>query len=795
MKNRMLLFAFQTRIISLPSRLQKGLIRLLPGVFALIFFIGCAPNQERVTLEDYQRAERFLASHTTPLVHDVASGFTWLDDDRLTYRMAVDGGHVFMLANPATGEKAHAFDHERVAQSLSEATEEDYEALELPFSSFRFSDDHGAIVFQVGTTEYTCSLEDYSLESRRAGSPRARFNEAVSPDGKKAVYIENHNLWLRDTETGARTQLTFDGIEDYGYGTNNAGWSKRDRPVVLWSPDSRRIATFRHDSRGTRDMYLVSTRVGHGELQQWKYPLPGDSLIFRMERVVINLEGGPRLVRLQMEPDMHRSSLTDHVADRVGDLLDAEWSEDGSMLAFVSTSRDHKVAQLRVADPVTGRVRDVIREEMPTFVETGHNMRHNWRLLKGSDEVIWFSQRDNWGHLYLYDLVSGELKNRITTGDWNVINVLHLDQTNRKVYFSGNCREPGNAYFHYLYGVSLDGEGLQLLTPELANHSISLSDSHRLFVDTWSTPDTPPVSVIRNMDGEIVMTLAEADITALEAMGWVPPIEFSVLARDSETELWGLMYKPSNFKASKSYPVLCYIYPGPQGGSVGSRTFRASRSDKQSLAELGFIVVEVDAMGTPGRSKAFHDAYYGNMGDNGLPDQITMIEQLAAQHRWMDISRVGIFGHSGGGFASTRAILEYPDFFKVAVSSAGNHDNRNYTDDWAEKWQGLLETYTDEDGNTTTNYDNQANQLLAENLKGKLLITHGTLDANVPPYNTYLVVDALIAANKDFDMIMFPNRGHGYYAEPYMMRQRWDYFVRHLKNAEPPVEYVFGELE
>jgi dipeptidyl aminopeptidase/acylaminoacyl peptidase len=777
------------------AKLFLPAMQLLAVAFFGFLFVGCESRQEQVSLEDYQRAERFLASHTTPLVHNVASGFGWLDDDRLTYRLAVDGGHAFMLADPATGDKTHAFDHERLARALSDAAGEEYEPFDLPFNSFRFSDEHRAVIFSFGNTEYTCSLEDYSIESRPMRNMRARFNEAVSPDGRRAVYIEDHNLWLRDTETDARTQLTFDGQEDYGYGTNNAGWSKRDRPVVLWSPDSRRIASFRHDSRGTKDMYLVSTAVGHGELQKWKYPLPGDSLIFRIERVVINLEAGPRLVRLQMEPDMHRSSLTDHVADRAGDLLDAEWSEDGSMLAFVSTSRDHKVATLRVADPVTGRVRNIIREEMPSFIETGHNMRHNWRLLQGSNEVIWFSQRYNWGHLYLYDLVSGAQKNRITTGDWNVINVVHLDEAERKVWFTGTCREPGNAYFHYLYSVGLDGGGLKLLTPEPANHSISLSESKNLFVDTYSTPDTPPVSVVRDMEGELVMELEKADISALEAMGWVPPIEFSVLARDGETELWGLMYQPSNLRTSGSYPVLCYIYPGPQGGSVGNRSFRASRSDKQALAELGFIVVEVDAMGTPGRSKEFHDAYYGNMGDNGLPDQITMIEQLAGRYRYMDIGRVGIFGHSGGGFASTRAILEYPDFFKVAVSSAGNHDNRNYTDDWGEKWQGLLQTYTDEDGNKTTNYDNQANQLLAENLKGKLLITHGTLDANVPPYNTYLVVDALIAANKDFDMIMFPNRGHGYYAEPYMMRQRWDYFVRHLKGAEPPKEYVFGELE
>ncbi len=247
------------------------------------------------------------------------------------------------------------------------------------------------------------------------------------------------------------------------------------------------------------------------------------------------------------------------------------------------------------------------------------------------------------------------------------------------------------------------------------------------------------------------------------------------------------MYRPTNFDPSNKYPILNYLYPGPQSGSVGSRSFNASRGDKQAIAELGFIVVEVDAMGTPGRSKTFHETYYGNMGDNGLPDQITMIEQLAERHEWMDIDRVGIWGHSGGGFASADAIMRYPDFYKVAVSQAGNHDNRNYEDDWGEKWQGLLEEYAD----GSTNYDNQANHLLAENLEGKLLIAHGTMDNNVPPSNTMLVVDALIAANKDFDFILFPNRRHGFGNEPYMMRRRWDYFVRHLLGVEPPKDFLF----
>ncbi|MGH7575556.1 MAG: alpha/beta hydrolase family protein, partial [Longimicrobiales bacterium] len=277
--------------------------------------------------------------------------------------------------------------------------------------------------------------------------------------------------------------------------------------------------------------------------------------------------------------------------------------------------------------------------------------------------------------------------------------------------------------------------------------------------------------------------------SGLLATGWTPPIAFTVEARDDSTDLYGLMYRPTDFDSTRTYPVINYLYPGPQSGSVGSRSFSPARGDKRALAELGFIVVEVDAMGTPSRSKSFHDAYYGNMGDNGLPDQIAMIRQLGERHPWLDLDRVGIYGHSGGGYAAADAILRYPDFYKVAVSQAGNHDNRNYEDDWGERYQGLLV----ENPDSTTNYDNQANQLLAENLRGKLLLAHGTMDNNVPPYNTLVLVDELIRHNKDFDLILFPNRRHGFGNEPYMTRRRWDYFVGHLMGAKPPEDYEIVE--
>jgi dipeptidyl aminopeptidase/acylaminoacyl peptidase len=314
---------------------------------------------------------------------------------------------------------------------------------------------------------------------------------------------------------------------------------------------------------------------------------------------------------------------------------------------------------------------------------------------------------------------------------------------------------------------------------------VSLSSSGKYFVDSYSKPDVPAVAVLRDDGGKLLSTLERADIAKLTASGWKPPVPFTVKGRDGVTDLYGLMFKPTNFDPSKKYPIINHIYPGPQTGSVGSRSFSTARADCQALAELGFVVVEIDGMGTPWRSKKFHEAYFGNLGDNTLPDQVTGMKQLAQRYPWIDLDRAGIYGHSGGGYATAGAMFQYPDFFKVGISEAGNHDNREYEDDWAEKWQGLLKTNAD----GTTNYDNQANQLFAKNLKGHLLLAHGTMDNNVPPYNTLLVVNELIKANKDFDLLLLPNRNHGFGNEAYMVRRRWDYFVRYLLGAEPPIGY------
>jgi dipeptidyl aminopeptidase/acylaminoacyl peptidase len=710
--------------------------------------VAQAPQTPLVlTSADYARAERFMTYNTTPLVLHMAGRATWLagDGDRVWYRTNTEQGDEAVLVDAATATR-------------SKCT--------LPACERRENEEAG---------------------SRRASQRR----DVPSPDGKRTALVRDWNLYVRDIASGKETALTTDGVKDFGYATDNAGWTRNDRAILVWSPDSKKIATFQQDQRHVGEMYLVDTNVGHPTLQAWKYPLPGDKVVTMIHRVIIDVDSR-KITRLQMEPDQHRSTVCDDIWCG-GEWQDVQWGRTAgdSRLAFVSTSRDHTFEQLRVADTATGAVRNVMEERVSTFFESG-NGKVNWRYLPASNEIIWFSERDNWGHLYLYELQSGKLKHQITTGEWNVTQLLRVDEKNRMLYFVGVGREKGrDPYFRHFYRVGFDGKRGELLTPEDADHNISLSPSGQFFVDTYSTPDTPPVTLLRDADGKTIMTLEKADISKLLASGWKPPQPITVKARDGVTDLYGLLYQPTNLDPSKKYPIVNHIYPGPQTGSVGGRQFSPARGDAQALAELGFVVVEIDGMGTPWRSKKFHEAYYGDMGDNTLPDQVSGMKQLAERYPWIDIDRAGIYGHSGGGYATASAMFRHPDFFKVGISEAGNHDNRNYEDDWAEKWQGLLQTRPD----GTTNYDNQANQLVAKNLKGKLLLAHGTLDTNVPPSNTLLVVNELIKANKDFDLLMLPNRGHGFGNEPYMVRRRWDYFVRHLLGAEPPQGYELKSPE
>jgi dipeptidyl aminopeptidase/acylaminoacyl peptidase len=705
-----------------------------------------APAARVLTDGDYARAEQFMTYNTTPLVLRSGLRPTFLPDGRFWYRITTETGSQAFLVDPVKATKV---------------------TCDLPACAAAGGGGRGG--GQAG--------------GGRGGA--AARSDVVSPDGKRSVFIRDWNLWVRDTGTGKEAALTTDGVKDFGYATDNAGWARSERPIAVWSPDSRHVATFQQDQRNVGEMYLVSTKAGHPELQAWKYPLPGDPVVSMIQRVVIDIEPA-KVVRLQMEPDQHRSTLCDNLSCRGGDWGDVQWAPDSTSLAFVSTSRDHRTTRLRVADPATGSVRDVLTETVTTFFESG-NGRINWRYLPASNEVIWFSERDNWGQLYLYDLQAGKLKHQITSGEGNITQLVRVDEKRRLLFVQAVGREKGrDPYFTHFYKVNMDGGVPALLTPEDATHEVTLGENGDYFVDSYSAPDRAPIALVRDLNGRLILNLEKADITRLTATGWHPPTPITVKARDGQTDLYGLMFKPSTLDSNRKYPIINQIYPGPQTGSVGGRTFSPARGDAQALAELGFIVVQIDGMGTPWRSKKFHEAYFGDMGDNTLPDQVAGMKQLAEKYPFIDLDRAGIWGHSGGGYAAAGAMFRYPDFFKVGIAESGNHDNRVYEDDWAEKWMGLLEKASD----GTTNYDSQANQALAKNLKGHLLLAHGTMDNNVPPNNTLLVVEALIKANKDFDLLMLPNQGHGYGSmSNYMTRKRWDYFVRYLMGAEPPKEY------
>ncbi len=772
---------------------------LVLSLLALVIPAGAVAQgvgeAERLTSADYARAEAFLGQNASQRVFGAQVSPAWIDEgDRFWYRNRFQEGHEFVLVDPEAGVRNRAFDHVALAAALSRASDNDFEPYDLPFSTFRFVEDDTAVEFVIqenGEDErWRCHLEEELCEGPMEPHPSVP-NSIASPDGQYAAFIREHDLWIRDLETGEDRQLTEDGEERYGYAADSQGWRRTDTPVLVWSPDSRKIATYRLDERGVEEMHLLEMAEPRPRVHSWPYAVPGDSILPMHERVVVHLDG-PRVVSLDAEPDYQRTSSCCGLT-RGPVWADVEWSPDSETLAFASTSRDYRTVRLRLADPYTGEVRELFEESHPEFFLT--NIRSggvpNWRVLHERGEFLWFSERDGWGHLFRYDLETGELVNRITGGDWNVVDLLRVDEAGGTLLFTGVGREAGrNPYFHHLYSVSLDGEGLRLLTPEDAHHTVELSPSGDYFVTARSTPSDPPVTVVRTSgDGELVVEVEEAEIQELTELGWSPPTPFTARARDGVTPVHGLLYKPSDFDEERQYPVVVSIYPGPQSGSIGSWGFDVSpRGNAHALAELGFVVVQVDAPGTPFRSKSFHGFYYGDMGDNGLEEQKGAVEQLADRYDWIDLDRVGIFGHSGGGFATAAALLRYPEFFKVGVASAGNHDNRGYTDYWGERWQGPLTV--DDDGRDS--YEGQANHLLARELEGRLLLSYGTMDSNVHPNTTLLLVDALIEHNKDFDLMVFPNRGHGYAGEAYNVRITWDYFVTHLLGKVPPAGYRIG---
>ncbi len=582
-------------------------------------------------------------------------------------------------------------------------------------------------------------------------------------------------------------QLTSDGEEYYSYASGDRGQTdnkrkedvdKRKRAGISWSHNSQRFSIVRRDQREVGDLWVIHS-VGNErpELESYKYDMPGEEDVTLSELSIYDLSSN-ELVKVQVDAFADQS-ISVATARQFFYPDDDEprrslWlSENPDELYFVRSSRDLKRIDVAMANAETGEVRTLIEERLNTYVET-----QRVELLPSGD-ILWWSERDGWGHIYRFG-TDGTLKNRLTEGPWSVRRVLGIDDEQGVVYFLANGKEEGeDPYYQHAYRVGVDGNGLRLLDAGEYDHRASFNESNRFFVDNSSRVNTVPASALYDASGRRVMDLEEADFSKLLEAGYQFPETYTVKAADRVTDLYGVMYKPFDFDSTKSYPIIEYVYPGPQTESV-SKSFSTNRYET-ALAQFGFIVVTIgNRGGHPARSKWYHNYGYGNLRDYGLADKKVTVEQLADRHDFIDRDKVGIYGHSGGGFMSTAAMLVYPDLFKVAVSSSGNHTNDIYNRRWSEKHHGVKEVVSDS-GDVSFEYSIDTNPDLAKNLKGHLLLTTGDQDNNVHPGNTYRMADALIKANKRFDFFLFTGQRHGYgNMSNYWFWLRAEYFVKHL---------------
>ena len=648
--------------------------------------------------------------------------------------------------------------------------------------------------YEIATGKLTL-LEDF------VGEPERPRWASISPDGNTIVFGRHYNLFYMDKanyekwqknpkdETIEEVQLTTDGEEHYSYHRGGRGETnvdkeknkdKRKSVYILWSHDSKKFAMTRTDEREVKDLWVINSIANpRPTLETYKYHMPGEEEAPQAEILIFDMETKEKL---KVDADKFKDqtlrlmSARYPVNTRDDDYRPGLWlSETSDKLHFSRTSRDLKRIDICYTDTASGEVKVLIEERLNTYVET-----RSLGFIDNGKELVHWSERDGWAHFYLYD-GDGNLKKQLTSGPYHCENIVGIDEKARVLYFTANGREKGeDPYYLHLYRVNLDGTGLQLLNKDNFNHRISGSDSHLYFIDNYSRVDTLPVAVLRDNRGNVLLEMDSPDLSLLFEMGFQFPETFKVKADDGKTDLYGVMHKPFDFDPNKKYPIIAYVYPGPQTESVDkSLSLRGDRTWR--LAQFGFIVITVgNRGGHPSRSKWYHNYGYGNLRDYGLADKKAAIEQLAARHPYIDIDKVGIFGHSGGGFMSTAAMLVYPDFFKVAVSSAGNHENNIYNRWWSEKHHGVKEVEDDE-GKITFEYDIEKNSEVAKNLKGRLLICTGDIDNNVHPGNTIRLANALIRANKRFDFFLFPGQRHGFGdMNEYFFWLRADYFCKHL---------------
>ncbi len=763
---------------------------------------------------NYELAERFSPTKVRRLVPQTMVHPNWFENStKFWYSWTTVDGTNYYIVDPASGKRTELWSMAELAEKVTLDTNYPFDAQHLPIRAMELKEDK-YVLFDIAPADVMVENNDYapkddegnrlvfhfkwdiaSKSLERIEERDVRYPEwaNVSPDGRIAVYEKNYNLWYMTTEdveklardpkdsTIVEHQITTDATDATAYHwfedcIEQIKPDERYRVFLQWSPDSKHFATVRSNTSMLKDFWVINVLKERPELFSYKYQMPGEeSPHFWLE--LFNAETMERRevdmtkYKEQMLFICNRPAMNADRYDRPNRVV---WQGDNDKFYVIRQSRDIQRADLCVVDVATATAKDLIVEEMNTSIE--------WQmptLISNNSEIIQWSERTGWAHLYRYT-ADGELINQITKGEWHVSNVLGADDAKRVIYFTATgYNKDENPYYLHLFRVNYDGTGLKQLDPKDFNGTFSLSDDRRYFTTTYSRVDAAPVSELYTTDGRKVMTLETVDLEPLFAIGYHYPEPFVVKAADGITDLHGVMYKPYDFDPNKKYPIIEYVYPGPQTEAVEQSWYHPLvRTDR--LAQLGFIVITVgNRGGHPDRSKWYHNYGYGNLRDYGLKDKVVAAQQLAAQHSYIDITRVGIHGHSGGGFMSTAAILMYPDFFDVAVSCAGNHDNNIYNRWWSEKHHGISEV--EEGGEIVFNYHISANHEIADRLKGNLLLVHGDIDENVHPGNTLRVVNALIRSNKRFDMLLLPGQRHGFGdMNEYFFWRMADYFSEHL---------------